>query len=86
MKGNAAFKDARGNWSSARIGAFVIILVSLFLTTWVVIVDKEYMQASALFASMTGVAITLYILGKNQDLKSYKLELGAGGIKSVTSE
>jgi len=82
MGQNKVFQDNKGNWSSARIGAFVIIIIALFLVCWVVIADKEYIQAAALFGSMTGVAITLYILGKRQDVK---LELGSEGIKSVSA-
>jgi len=82
MERSKAFQDNKGNWSSARIGAFTIIVIALFLVCWVVIVDKEYIQAAALFSSMTGVAITLYILGKRQDVK---VELGAGGLKSLNT-
>jgi uncharacterized MnhB-related membrane protein len=82
MGKSGVFQDSKGNWSSARIGAFAIIVIALFLVCWVVIVDKEYIQAAALFGSMTGVAITLYILGKHQDVK---VELGAGGLKSLNT-
>lgn len=79
------FQDSNRNYSSARVGAFVIIAIACFLTCWIVIVDEKYLQAAALFSSMTGVAITLYILGKKEDNRAMKIELGSEGIKSVSA-
>jgi len=84
-KNNSVFQNSSGDWSSARIGAFMIILVDLFLTAWIVIVDKEYVQASILFTSLAGTAITLYILGKNKDNENLKIKLGAKGLESLTN-
>jgi len=83
-KNNSVFQNSSGDWSSARIGAFMIILV-VFLTAWIVIVDKEYVQASILFTSLAGTAITLYILGKNKDNENLKIKLGAKGLESLTN-
>lgn len=85
-KKSNVFQDSNGNGSSARVGAFAIIIIACFLASWIVIADKEYLQAAGLFSAMTGTAITLYILGKQKDNQALQLELDREGLKSMTTK
>ena len=69
MNKTGFLEQSPGNSSSMRLAFLLIVVVALFLTTLMVIRDKDIVDIVTLYTTMTATAITLKTIQNSQENK-----------------
>lgn len=75
MQRTGLLEVSPGNFSSMRAAFLLIIVVSLYLTVYMVMMGKPVVDIVTLYTTMTATAITLKTIQKSQEIKQHKNEL-----------
>ena len=78
MQKTGLLESSPGNFSSMRAAFLLIIIVSLYLTVYMVMSDKPVVDIVTLYTTMTATAITLKTIQNSQEIKQNKNELLSG--------
>ena len=74
MKETGYFTDTDGNPSSKRVGAFMTLIIGLFLTVYMVIDSRVVSDIAILFSNLSGIALVLWGISKAGENQAKKIE------------